>query len=129
MPFQDMRDYLNFLEKKNELIRIKDEVDLKFGVAAYIRKTSDIQGPALLFERVKGASMPVVGGLYATTKRLLLGLGVNSHQDGVNLLVEAMKSPIGSESVTDAPCQEIVFTGNEVDLERLPIPTYSSKDG
>lgn len=129
MPFHDMREYLSFLEKKNELVRISEEVDPKFGIAAYIRKTSDIQGPALLFERVKGSSMPVVGGLYATTKRLLLGLGVDCHQDAVSLLIEAMNNPIGCEFVDNAPCQDVAFKGDQVDLERLPIPTYSAKDG
>lgn len=130
MPFDDMRDFLSLLERKNELVRIREEVDLKFGVSAYIRKTSDIQGPALLFERIKGCSMPVVGGLYATTKRLLLGLGVERHQDAVDLLIEAMKNPVASE-IVDAPaaCQEVVFKGDQIDLEALPIPTYSLKDG
>jgi 4-hydroxy-3-polyprenylbenzoate decarboxylase/2,5-furandicarboxylate decarboxylase 1 len=129
MPFQDMREYLNLLEEKKELVRIRDEIDPKFGIAAYIRKTSDIQGPALLFERVKGSSMPVVGGLYATTKRLLIGLGVERHQDAVSLLINAMKNPINSEFVDSGPCQEVVYRGDEVDLTRLPVPTYSSKDG
>ncbi|MBI2828539.1 MAG: UbiD family decarboxylase [Acidobacteria bacterium] len=129
MPFADLREFLAFLETKGELLRIREEVDPMFGIAAYIRKTSDIQGPALYFESVKGSSVPVVGGLFATTKRLLLALGAPDHAQAVRLLVESMENPIAPVLVPGGLCKEVVYTGDEVDLGKLPIPTYSSKDG
>ena len=57
MPFDDPRDFMEYLEERQELVRISDEVDPKFGISAYIRKTSDQQGPALFFENVKGNTM------------------------------------------------------------------------
>ena len=76
MPFGDLREFLKYLESKGELLRIREEVDVKHEIAAYIRKTSDMQGPALLFENVKGSTIPVVGGLFANRRRNLLALGV-----------------------------------------------------
>ncbi|MBI2319506.1 MAG: UbiD family decarboxylase [Betaproteobacteria bacterium] len=128
MPFADLREFLGFLEAKEELLRIREEVDPKFQIAAYIRKTSDVQGPALYFENVKGSSMPVVGGLFATTQRLLLALGVPDHGQAVRALVESMKNPIAPVLVPGGPCRDVVYKGDEVDLGKLPIPTYSTKD-
>ena len=66
MPFNDLREFITFLESKSELIRTKKPVDVKYEISAYIRKTSDVQGPALLFDNVKDFAMPVLGGVFAT---------------------------------------------------------------
>ena len=129
MPFGDLREFLKCLESKGDLVHIREAVDVKHEIAAYIRKTSDMQGPALLFKNVKGSAMPVVGGLFAHTRRLLLALGVSSQEQAVKMLVESMGNPIASIVVPDGPCREIVYRGDDVDLERLPVPTYASKDG
>ncbi len=55
MPFSDLREFLNLIEARGDLLHIKEEVDLKYEIAAYIRKTSDIDGPALFFDKVKDA--------------------------------------------------------------------------
>ncbi len=60
MPFSDLRQFLNYLDERGELLYIRDEVDPKQEIAAYIRKTSDTAGPALFFEKVRGFDMPVV---------------------------------------------------------------------
>ncbi len=54
MFFKDFRDYLDNLEKNGLLLRVKKEVDPKYEIAAGMRKISDTNGPALLFENVKG---------------------------------------------------------------------------
>src|ERR1044071_1777023 len=75
--FEDLRGYLAYLEETGQLLRIKDEVDVKYEIAAGIRKTSDIEGPALLFENVRDfPGWRVLGGLFATRKLVALGLGV-----------------------------------------------------
>ena len=71
MSFDDPRDFLARLEEEGDLIRISEPVDARFEISAYIRKTSDQQGPALLFERVKGRDIPVVGGIFAARRRVL----------------------------------------------------------
>jgi len=74
MPFKDLREFLDLLEKKGELLRIKRQVDVKYEIAAGIRKISDTQGPALFFENIRGYATPVVGGVFATRKRAMLAL-------------------------------------------------------
>lgn len=127
MSLKDLRGFMNFLERENELIKIKKEVNTKFEIAAFIRKSSDIQGPALLFENVKGYRMPVAGGIYATRKRIAMALGSN----GKNVLKEYMKmeqNPINPKLVKDGPVKEVIITGKGIDLRKLPIVWHSEKD-
>ncbi len=126
--FDDLRGYLSYLEEQGQLLRVGDEVDVKYDIAAGIRKTSDLEGPALLFEKVKGFSgWRVLGGLFATRKLVALGLGVPQEQ----LLQRYMTledKRIAPEMVKSGPVKEICWKGNEIDLFRLPMVTHSEKD-
>ena len=66
--FSDMRQFLNYLGEMGHLVSVEKEVETRYEIAAYIRKTSDQQGPGLLFENVKGHEMRVAGGLFATLR-------------------------------------------------------------
>lgn len=128
MAFDDPREFLARLEEEGDLVRISTPVEPRFEIAAYIRKTSDQQGPALLFEKVKGHDMPVVGGLFATRRRVLGALGYKPDEVFERFL-EATDRPLDPVRVEEGPCQEVVLLGEEVDLTRLPIPTYCLQDG
>lgn len=128
MSFADPRDFLACLEEEGDLIRISESVDALYEISAYIRKTSDQQGPAILFEKVKGHDIPVVGGLYAARRRVLRALGFRE-EEIVERFKQAADCPIAPVLVEEAPCQEVVLEGEAVDLNRLPIPTYCLQDG
>jgi 4-hydroxy-3-polyprenylbenzoate decarboxylase len=87
-----------------ELRRITREVSTEFEIAAGIRKMSDIQGPALLFENVAGHSMPVVGGLFSTRRRALLALDVDTHADGNERFLQGLRQQIAPVVVGEGPC-------------------------
>ena len=126
--FEDLRGFLTHLESQKQLLRVKDEVDVKYEIAAGMRKTSDIEGPALLFENVKGyPGWRVLGGLFATRKLVALGLGVPQEQMLERYMTLEDKR-IPPEIVSSAPCKEIKWTGDQVDLSKLPIVTHAGKD-
>jgi UbiD family decarboxylase len=126
--FEDLRGYLSHLEEQKQLLRVKEEVGVKYDIAAGIRKTSDTEGPALLFENVKGfPGWRVLGGLFATRKLVALGLGVPQEQMLERYLTLEDKR-IAPEMVSNGPVKEIKWTGAEVDLSKLPIVTHASKD-
>ncbi|MEE8109982.1 MAG: UbiD family decarboxylase [bacterium] len=128
MPFDDPRDFLACLEEEGDLVRISEPVDVRFEISAYIRKTSDQQGPAVLFEQVKGHDVPVVGGVFAARRRVLRALGCKP-EEIVERFHYAADHPVAPVLVNEGPCQEVVLEGDEVDLNRLPIPTYCLQDG
>jgi UbiD family decarboxylase len=127
VPFNDLREFLKFLEEQGELLKTKKPVDVKFEISSYIRKTSDQRGPALFFEKVKNFDMPVVGGIFATRERAFLALETSS-QDYVHKFQNALDHLLPPKLVSNAPCKDVIYTGNDVDLTRLPIPIFSEKD-
>lgn len=126
--FDDLRGFLAHLEDLGQLKTVKDQVSVKHEIAAGMRKTSDIVGPALLFENVKNyPGWRVLGGLYATRKLVALGLGVPQDELLERYLTLEDKR-IAPEIVASGPCKEIKWTGDQIDLTKLPIVTHASKD-
>lgn len=126
--FEDLRGYLSHLGQHKQLLCVREEVDPKFEIAAGIRKTSDIHGPALLFENVKGyPHWRVLGGLFATRELIALALGVPVPElmSRYLLLEEERIAPV---LVEGGPVKEVRWQGDEIDLSRLPIVTHSEKD-
>jgi UbiD family decarboxylase len=126
--FEDLRGYLSHLEEKGQLLHVTEEVDLKYDIAAGIRKTSDINGPALLFENIRSRpGWRVLGGLFATRRLIALGLDVPEDQllERYLTLEDKRITPV---TVSTGPVKEIRWTGSEVDLYKLPIVTHAEKD-
>ncbi|MCM2341183.1 4-hydroxy-3-polyprenylbenzoate decarboxylase [Rhodoferax sp.] len=144
MAYRDLRDFINQLEQLGELKRVQPAVSPHLEMTALCDRTLRAGGPALLFERPTGHSIPVLGNLFGTTRRVALGMGVNDvgelRQFGHVLATlkepeapKGFKELIGMGSLVktlwamapremrSAPCQEIVWEGADVDLARLPI--------
>ena len=128
MPFNDLREFITFLENKGELLRTMKPVDVKFEISSYIRKTSDQRGPALLFENVKNSAMPVLGGVFATRERAFLALET-SNESYVHKFQNALDHLLAPQLVTHAPCKEVIYKGKDVDLGKLPVPIFSEHSG
>lgn len=77
MIFHDLREFIDFLEDKKELVRIKTEVDPILEVTEITDRISKKGGPALLFEKVKGSQMPIAINLFGSYQRMSWALGVN----------------------------------------------------
>ena len=144
MIYHDLRDFIAQLEKMGELKRIAVEVDPKLEMTEIADRVLRAGGPALLFENPKGHSMPVLANLFGTVKRVALGMGEDdpSRLREVGKLLAYLKEPeppkglrdawdkwpvlkqvlnMTPKEVRNAPCQEIVWEGNDVDLSRLPV--------
>ncbi|WP_176503605.1 4-hydroxy-3-polyprenylbenzoate decarboxylase [Cobetia sp. 5-11-6-3] len=144
MQYRDLRDFIAALEEKGELKRIRAEVDPYLEMTEICDRTLKAGGPALLFENVKGHSMPVLGNLFGTPRRVALGMGQESVEAlrEVGELLAFLKEPepprgfrdawdklpifkqvmsMGPKRVKRAPCQEVVLEGDDVDLNMIPI--------
>jgi 4-hydroxy-3-polyprenylbenzoate decarboxylase len=69
MRYTSLRACAQDLEKSGQLIRIKEEVDPNLEMAEIHRRVYDMQGPALLFERVKGSPFQAISNIYGTIQR------------------------------------------------------------
>jgi 4-hydroxy-3-polyprenylbenzoate decarboxylase len=146
MQYKDLRDFIAQLETLGELKRVTREVSPYLEVTEICDRTLRRGGPALLFENVAGSDYPLLGNLFGTPRRVALGMGETSVDAlrGVGELLANLKEPEPPKGVKDAwdklpmyrkvldmapkaikrpPCQEVVLTGDEVDLDALPIQT------
>ena len=67
MTLRDLRSYLAYLDERGELATVEQQVEPRFEISAFIRRGSDAQGPAFLFNQVANSQMRVVGGLFCST--------------------------------------------------------------
>ena len=144
MKYHDLRDFVAQLETLGELKRVRVEIDTRFEMTEICDRVLRAGGPAILFENPKGQSIPVLANLFGTPRRVALGMGEESVSAlrEVGKLLAYLKEPEPPKGLKDAwdklpilkqvmnmspkvsssaPCQEIVWEGNDVDLSRLPI--------
>ena len=72
MPIEDIHELIEVLEKAGELKRISTQVDSELELAEILRRTMYDEGPALLFENVKGYDMSVLGNASVSYTHLTL---------------------------------------------------------
>src|SRR5688572_1849788 len=99
MAYQDLREFIKALEKAGELKRIKIEVSPELEITEITDRLCKRSsgGPALLFERVTGHSMPVLINAFGSKRRMEIALGVEGFSDIADRVTELLdfKSPQG----------------------------------
>ena len=144
MKYKDLRDFIAQLESLGELKRVTAPVSTHLEMTEICDRVLRAQGPALLFENVAGHKMPVLANLFGTPRRVALGMGEEdvAALREVGKLLAYLKEPEPPKGLKDAwdkwpilkqvmtmspkvlssaPCQEVVWEGDEVDLAKLPI--------
>jgi 4-hydroxy-3-polyprenylbenzoate decarboxylase len=151
VTFRSLGEFLTELERRGDLARVKGPVSRDLEITEVTQRVLRANGPALLFENVPGASMPVVTNLLGSSRRIALALGAEGVDEVagrveklVHLrppagIVGAMKDLGGTidllqtlrslapKRVGSGPCQEV--EEETVDLDRLPILKCWPHDG
>lgn len=127
--FKDFRGFLAALEAAGRLHHVKEPVDLKTELACVARwvyqALPENQRFGLQFDAVNGFDVPVAtAALGGSRANYAIGLGVEPDQIN-DRWVDALLHPTAPDVVQTAPCQEVVITGDEIDLARVPIPTWT----
>ncbi len=146
MKYRDLRDFIALLEQRGQLKRIAAAVSPRLEMTEICDRTLRAGGPALLFENPVGFDIPVLGNLFGTPERVALGMGESSVEAlrEVGKLLAMLKEPeppkgfkdawnklplfkqvlnMGPKLIGSPLCQQVVLSGDEVDLRRLPIQT------
>ncbi|UJF19401.1 4-hydroxy-3-polyprenylbenzoate decarboxylase [Vibrio sp. SS-MA-C1-2] len=144
MKFSDLRDFISYLETNGQLKRISQEIDPHLEMTEISDRTLRAGGPALLFENPKGYNIPVLANLFGTPERVAMGMGRTEVKElrEVGELLAYLKEPEPPSGFRDAvdklpvykqvlnmpvkrlrnaPCQQIVLEGDDVDLDKLPV--------
>ncbi|HNW61672.1 MAG TPA: 4-hydroxy-3-polyprenylbenzoate decarboxylase [Piscinibacter sp.] len=146
MKYRDLREFVDGLERLGELKRVAEPVSARLEMTAVSDSVLRAGGPALFFESPVGYKIPVLANLFGTPKRVALGMGATevSELREVGQLLARLKEPeppkglkdtgrllhmmkavwdMKPASVRQAPCQETVLEGADIDLARLPVQT------
>jgi 4-hydroxy-3-polyprenylbenzoate decarboxylase len=145
VSYRDLREFIAQLEAAGECKRVAEPVSPHLEMTALCDRVLRANGPALLFERATGHTMPVLGNLFGTTARVARAMGVADVRElrQFGEALAALKEPQPPQGLKDAmglgsqvlktlwnmaprevrspACQEVVFEGPDVDLARLPI--------
>ena len=150
MAFASLRDFLQRLDAEGLLKRVALPVSPHLEMTEIGTRLIAEKGPAVIFENAMHADntrypMPVLINLFGTVERIALGLGrkpAELRDIGKTLAFLRQPEPPGGwreamelfplvkavlamapKTVSNAPCQEVVWTGNDIDLGKLPIQT------
>ena len=149
MAFDDLRGFIKALEKRGELKRIGAEVDTDLEISEITDRVSKQVGPALLFENVRGHSMPVLINALGSRERMKIALGINDYSEVTERLSELtdVKSPQGlieklkmvprladigkmfPKIVKDGACKERILKEGQFSLFDFPIIQCWPEDG
>ena len=144
MAYRDLRDFIAQLEQLGELRRVPFAVSPHLEMTALCDRTLRAGGPALLFENPSGHTMPVLGNLFGTTRRVALGMGVAEVGDlrqfgHVLAMLKEPEAPkdfgdllglggmlktlwnMAPKALRSGACQSVLWEGQDVDLARLPV--------
>ncbi len=144
MAYRDLREFMAQLEQMGELVRVAQPVSPHLEMTALCDRSLRAGGPAMLFENPIGHSIPVLGNLFGSTRRVALGMGVSdiSEMRKFGQVLASLKEPeaprgfkefvgLGSlvktlwnmapKELRSAACQDVVLEGPDVDLASLPI--------
>ena len=144
MPYRDLREFIAFLESKGDLRRISAPVSTELEMTEIAYRSLRADGPALLFEKVVGHGMPVAINLFCSERRMNWALGVED-AGALAARLEAMIEMVQGgppqgvlnklrtlgrlvhvgayqpRTISNPPCQQVVLSGEDVDLYSLPI--------
>lgn len=150
MPYKDLQHFIDECEKDGEVIRIKQEIDPHLEITEISQRVfKDGKGQILIFENVKGYDMPVVINIYGTKERMARALNVADLNDISERISELIKMDVPKgimgkinllprlidlakfppRIVKNGKCQDVVYTGEDIDLGKIPVPTCWPGDG
>lgn len=125
-----MRGTIEFLKgEEGELLITKEPVDPVYEVSGI--QVALEEGPAILFENIKGHSgMKGIGNIFSRRDRIAKLFDVDDWRLLKWKCLDAIKNPLPPTIVKDAPCQEVVITGKDIDVPGLlPVLKASQRDG
>ena len=141
MIFHDLREYIDLLDQKGEVVHVKKEVDWHLEVGAIIRRSYDLKAPAPLFENIKGypQGFRILGAPIGTSARpnhyfSRLAISLNMPEDfSYEQIVDEYNRRSGQlippVLVKTGPCKENILVGADIDLFRFPVPYLHEGDG
>ena len=118
-----LENYINTLKQTGVLTTITEPISKKLEVAGVLKA---LEPTPVLFEKIKESEFRIAGNLFCTKKQIADYFGIKT-EEIIPTLANAIETRSPPEEISDAPCQEVVESG--VDLDKIPILTHNKIDG
>lgn len=135
--YEDLRGFIDLIEKRNELLRIFDaDPDLEIGAVTVLAGQQGENHPAVLFDKVRGYSegYRVLTNLVTTKARSKIATGIDPNmeiKDEIDFIVKMLDEykPVPPREVGSGPVMENRDEGDKVNLFKFPAPKWHELDG
>jgi len=117
--WKDLREFLDFCDKKGEVRHIKEEVDPDWEVNGITRIVLQELGPCIVFDKIKGADYPLVTGLLANDNRFLWSLGIDEWSEFNEEWLRRTKELIPPKILKTGVCQEETVPESDIELDKI----------
>lgn len=138
----DLREFLEVLDKEGMVKRVSREVDDGYEIATImweLHETTGPETPVVIFENVRGYDVPVVKNALGSYRRIALAAHMENwrtagKKEVVHYLASKMEktsdwiAPVTVDA-KNAPCKEVVLTGDAANLDKFPILKWHPDDG
>lgn len=125
MAFKDLREFMAACQA--DVIEVNRYVNLDLEMGKALRKNYAHKSSIIVFHE-NGTEYPVVAGIFGNRERALKAF--NATNETINdIFINGLNKPIAPVLVQNAPCQEVVITGEDIDITKLPIPKFADTDG
>src|SRR4028118_654563 len=142
MTPNNLQEFVGNLRRAGELVDVREPVSAKFEITEIADRVMKRTGPALLFHNVRDSDHPLLINAFGSKKRMANALGVEDLNEiggrieellgltkgpGKGLMAKLQLLPrlyevskFPPRTISKAPCQEVVYKGDDIDLGRLP---------
>lgn len=133
---KSLRDYLTWLEQNHpeHVLHVHKEIDPEFGATRIIAKLEkERRFPVVVFHNIRGSKIPVIINMHADFRRLAMAIGLSPSvgiAEFTNEFAKRESNPVAPVTIpsAEAPVHEVVISGDEVDVFKLPLLKYHEKD-
>lgn len=127
-PYDDLRTFVRELDSNGKVVRVEAELSPEFEVAAALRYLDRQTDKAVLFERIKGYPMPVIGNLFQSYDSIATAFGMEDGEGAIEEYRKRNGQRIKPQTHGSGPVKESIERGEIDILKLMPVLTHHEKD-
>lgn len=127
-PYDDLRTFIAELEKLGEIFKVNAELSPSFEIAAALRYLDRRNDKVVLFNKVKGYKVPVVGNLFENYRSIAAAFGVEGVQNVTDTYLKRSAERVTPKILPSGPVKEVVSKSDVDIFKTMPVLTHHERD-
>ncbi len=127
-PYDDLKSFISDLDDGGEVLRIEAGLSPAFEIAAALRYLDRRTDRAILFNQVKGYTVPIIGNLFQSYKSIAAAFGIENYRKALDEYRKRSRARIKPEIQDSGPVKEVIFREGIDILKVMPVLTHHEKD-